>query len=51
VVQQLEQNMRRLRQWLAHIEHELSAPIIYTDHDFNEIQNKLQEQQVNGITI
>ena len=44
-VQQLEQNMRKLRQWLAHIEHKLGSPIMYADADFMEIQRKLTEQQ------
>ncbi len=46
VVQQLEHNMRRLRQWLAQVEHELTSPLVYRDCDFLEIQRKLQQQEV-----
>ncbi|XP_063044606.1 nesprin-1-like isoform X4 [Engraulis encrasicolus] len=44
-VQQLDKNMSSLRSWLAHIETELSRPIIYQRCDPQEIQHKLEEQQ------
>lgn len=46
-VQQLDKNMSILRSWLAHIETELSKPIAYDSCDFQEIQRKLDLQQVN----
>lgn len=45
-VQQLDKNMSILRAWLAHIESELSKPIVYETCDSEEIQRKLNEQQV-----
>lgn len=45
-VQQLDKNMSILRTWLAHIESELSKPIVYETCDSEEIQRKLNEQQV-----
>lgn len=45
-VQQLDKNMNNLRSWLAHIEAELSQPIAYDSCDFQEIQRKLDLQQV-----
>lgn len=45
-VQQLDKNMSSLRSWLAHIETELSKPIAYDSCDFQEIQRKLDLQQV-----
>lgn len=45
-VQQLDKNMNSLRSWLAHIENELSKPIFYDSCDFQEIQRKLDLQQV-----
>lgn len=45
-VQQLDKNMSSLRSWLAHIETELSKPIAYDACDFQEIQRKLDLQQV-----
>uniref|UniRef100_A0ACB8GBB5 Uncharacterized protein n=1 Tax=Sphaerodactylus townsendi TaxID=933632 RepID=A0ACB8GBB5_9SAUR len=45
-VQQLDKNMNILRAWLAHIESELSKPIVYETCDSEEIQRKLNEQQV-----
>lgn len=45
-VQQLDKNMSILRSWLAHIESELSKPIVYETCDSEEIQRKLNEQQV-----
>lgn len=45
-VQQLDKNMSSLRSWLAHIETELSKPIAYDTCDFQEIQRKLDLQQV-----
>lgn len=45
-VQQLDKNMSSLRSWLAHIETELSKPIVYTTCDDQEIQRKLNQQQV-----
>ncbi|KAM7172378.1 nesprin-1 isoform 5-T6 [Macrochelys suwanniensis] len=44
-VQQLDKNMNTLRSWLAHIESELSKPIVYETCDSEEIQRKLNEQQ------
>ncbi|RXM34120.1 Nesprin-1 [Acipenser ruthenus] len=44
-VQQLDKNMSNLRSWLAHIETELSKPIVYETSDSSEIQRKLKEQQ------
>lgn len=45
-VQQLDKNMSSLRSWLAHIESELSKPIVYETCNSEEIQRKLNEQQV-----
>lgn len=45
-VQQLDKNMSSLRSWLAHIETELLRPIVYDTCDFQEIQRKLDLQQV-----
>lgn len=45
-VQQLDKNMSSLRSWLAHIETELSRPIVYETCDSHEIQRKLNQQQV-----
>uniref|UniRef100_A0A8C9FTQ0 Uncharacterized protein n=1 Tax=Pavo cristatus TaxID=9049 RepID=A0A8C9FTQ0_PAVCR len=45
-VQQLDKNMSSLRSWLAHIESELSKPIVYETCDSEEIQRKLNEQQM-----
>ena len=45
-VQQLDKNMSSLRSWLAHIETELSRPIVYDTCDDLEIQRKLNQQQV-----
>lgn len=47
-VQQLEKKMSSLRCWLAHIEMELSRPIVYDTCDEKEIEMKLNQQQVNG---
>ncbi|XP_027140369.1 nesprin-1 isoform X4 [Larimichthys crocea] len=44
-VQQLDKNMSSLRSWLAHIETELSRPIVYNTCDDQEIQRKLNQQQ------
>uniref|UniRef100_A0A3Q3DGG5 KASH domain-containing protein n=1 Tax=Hippocampus comes TaxID=109280 RepID=A0A3Q3DGG5_HIPCM len=44
-VQQLEKNMSSLRSWLAHIESELSRPIVYDTCDEQEIHRKLNQQQ------
>lgn len=49
-VQQLDKNMSSLRSWLAHIETELSRPIVYDTCDDQEIQRKLNQQQASGIT-
>uniref|UniRef100_A0A673LHT9 Spectrin repeat containing, nuclear envelope 1b n=1 Tax=Sinocyclocheilus rhinocerous TaxID=307959 RepID=A0A673LHT9_9TELE len=38
-------NMNSLRSWLAHIETELSRPIVYDTCDYQEIQRKLDLQQ------
>lgn len=45
-VQQLDKNMTSLRSWLAHIETDLSKPIFYDSCDLQEIQRKLELQQV-----
>ena len=45
-VQQLEQNMVQLKQWLTHMEHEQSTPLVYETCESPEIQEKLQHQQV-----
>lgn len=44
-VQQLDKNMSSLRSWLAHIETDLSRPIVYDTCDDKEIQRKLNQQQ------
>lgn len=49
-VQQLDKNMSSLRSWLAHIETELSRPIVYDTCDDQEIQRKLSQQQASGTT-
>lgn len=46
-VQQLDKNMSSLRSWLAHIETELSRPIVYDTCDDQEIQRKLSQQQAS----
>lgn len=43
--------MSSLRSWLAHIEMELSRPIVYDTCDEQEIEKKLSQQQVNGSQI
>lgn len=50
-IQQLDKNMSSLRTWLAHIESELAKPIVYDSCDSEEIQRKLNEQQVKLKTI
>lgn len=45
-VQQLDKNMSSLRSWLAHIETELSKPVAYESCDLQEIERKLNLQQV-----
>lgn len=47
-MQQLDKNMSSLRSWLAHIETELSRPIVYDTCDDKEIQKKLNQQQASG---
>ena len=47
-VQQLDKNMCSLRSWLAHIETELTRPLVYDTCDAQEIQRKLNQQQVGG---
>ena len=44
-VQQLEKSMSKLREWLAHMERELSGPISYEKPEFAEIQRHLQSVQ------
>ncbi|XP_063145116.1 nesprin-2 [Candoia aspera] len=44
-IQQLDKNMSHLHTWLAHIESELSKPIVYDICDDQEIQKRLAEQQ------
>lgn len=43
--------MSSLRTWLAHIESELAKPIVYDSCDSEEIQRKLNEQQVTLRTV
>lgn len=50
-VQQLDKNMSSLRSWLAHIETELSKPIAYDSCDFQDIQRKLDLQQVTMCSL
>lgn len=50
-VQQLDKNMSSLRSWLAHIETELSKPIAYDSCDFQDIQRKLDLQQVTVCSL
>ena len=50
-VQQLDKNMISLRSWLTHIETELSRPILYDTCDSQEIQRKLDLQQVNTVSV
>lgn len=50
-VQQLDKNMSSLRSWLAHIETELSKPIAYDSCDFQDIQRKLDLQQVTACSL
>lgn len=50
-VQQLDKNMSSLRTWLAHIESELAKPIVYDSCNSEEIQRKLNEQQVKYRTM
>ncbi|XP_072895555.1 nesprin-2-like isoform X2 [Hemitrygon akajei] len=45
LVQNLDGEMSCLRSWLAHIEAELSKPLVYTVCDDQEIERKLAEQQ------
>nr|XP_040016362.1 nesprin-2 isoform X2 [Gasterosteus aculeatus aculeatus] len=45
-VQQLDKNMSNLRSWLSRIEAELSRPITYSVCHLQEIQRRLEEQQV-----
>lgn len=47
-MQQLDKNMSSLRSWLAHIETELSRPIVYDTCNDKEIQKKLNQQQASG---
>ncbi|KAL8590281.1 hypothetical protein ACOMHN_006397 [Nucella lapillus] len=44
-VKQLESSMRNLSQWLAMMEQELNAPVIYHDCDMQDIHAKLQHAQ------
>ena len=46
-VQQLDVSMSNLRKWLANMEDQLSAPVVYQDCDRKEIQRKLQLQSVS----
>lgn len=50
-VQQLEKKMSSLRSWLAHIEMELSRPIVYDTCDEKEIDKKLNQQQVKNFQL
>lgn len=45
-VQQLDKNMSNLRTWLSRIEAELAKPVVYSVCHSDEIQRKLEEQQV-----
>ncbi|XP_076464753.1 nesprin-1-like [Babylonia areolata] len=44
-VKQLESSMRNLSHWLATVEQELAAPVVYHDCDMQEISAKLQHTQ------
>ena len=46
-VQQLDVSMSNLRKWLADMENDLAAPIVYMECDRKEIQKKLQHQNVS----
>lgn len=46
-VQQLDVSMSNLRKWLANMEDDLSAPVVYQDCERKEIQRKLQHQSVS----
>ncbi|KAK1894421.1 Nesprin-2 [Dissostichus eleginoides] len=50
-VQQLDRNMNSLRCWLAHIETELSRPLVFESCDANEIQRKLDLQQKHSTGV
>ncbi|KAH3846261.1 hypothetical protein DPMN_088560 [Dreissena polymorpha] len=43
-VQQLDVSMNHLRKWLASMEDELSAPVVYAECERKEIQRRLQHQ-------
>ena len=45
-VQQLDVSMSNLRKWLADMENDLSAPVVYMECSRKEIQKKLQHQNV-----
>ena len=45
-VQQLDVSMSNLRKWLADMENDLAAPIVYVECTRKEIQKKLQHQNV-----
>src|SRR4029434_543523 len=49
-VQQLDKNMCSLRSWLAHIETEISRPIVYDTWYAQEIKRKLNPPHVRTHT-
>ena len=49
-VQQLDVSMSNLRKWLAEMENDLAAPIVYMECNRKEIQKKLQHQNVRGFS-
>ena len=50
-VQQLDVSMSNLRKWLADMENDLAAPIVYMECDRKEIQKKLQHQNVSYVIV
>lgn len=46
-VQQLDVSMSNLRKWLANMEDDLSAPVVYKECERKEIQRKLENQNVS----
>ncbi len=43
--------MSNLRTWLAHVEHDLSTPLVYKTATMKDTQNQLQQQQVSVIQV
>jgi nesprin-1 len=50
-VKQLESSMHNLSRWLATVEQELTAPVLYHDCDMQEIHSKLNHTQVTKNNI